>query len=121
MRSRTGAGVLCGVLLAAMIACTSAGEEKYRMTDAELGLTPLAAEGRRVYATRCIHCHESYTSKARAGPSLKGLYHKPVMPSGTPANDDRVGEVIVIGKRMMPPTQLTDEQIKALLAYLHTL
>ncbi len=121
MRFRIDSAIVCCTLVLAFVGCASPGEEKYKMTDAELGLTPLAAEGRRVYATRCIRCHESYTSKPRAGPSLKGLYHKPFMPSGTPANDDRVAEVTVMGKRMMPATSLTDEQMKALLAYLHTL
>jgi hypothetical protein len=121
MRFRVAGGVLCCVMLASLFACSTPGEEKYKMTDAQLGLTPLEADGRRIYGMRCLNCHESYTTKPRNGPSLKGLYHKPVMPSGTPANDERIAEVIVMGKRMMPPTPLTEEQTKALLAYLHTL
>jgi hypothetical protein len=43
------------------------------------------------------------------------------MPSGTPTNDDRISDVVVHGKRMMPATQLTPDEMQALLAYLHTL
>ncbi|HZQ92550.1 MAG TPA: cytochrome c [Terriglobales bacterium] len=108
------------VLLAA-IACRSAGEEKYKMTDAQLGLTAEQARGRQVFNARCLRCHESYTSDKRQGFPLKGLYSRPVMPSGTPLNDECVAEVIVNGKRMMPGTQVNDADLKALIAYLKTL
>jgi mono/diheme cytochrome c family protein len=40
-----------------------------------------------------------------------------------PANDDRVGEIIRIGRNKMDGfgNVLTDQQVKDLLAYLHTL
>jgi mono/diheme cytochrome c family protein len=43
--------------------------------------------------------------------------------SGMPANDDRVGDIIRIGRNKMDGfgNVLSDQQIKDLLAYLHTL
>jgi mono/diheme cytochrome c family protein len=51
------------------------------------------------------------------------LYKKRSLPSGAPANDDRVRDAILYGRQNMPAFQyvLTDEQIDDLLAYLHTL
>jgi mono/diheme cytochrome c family protein len=94
-----------------------------RKSDQELGLNAQQARGRRVYDRYCIECHEPYSSKALRGPSMKGLYRKPYMPSGTPANDDRVREVTVAGRAKMPGfgRVLTDQQVEDLLAYLHTL
>ena len=43
------------------------------------------------------------------------------MPSGAPPTDERLTDVILHGRGMMPGTQLTDEQLRVLLAYLHTL
>jgi mono/diheme cytochrome c family protein len=54
---------------------------------------------------------------------LKGVYKKQFLPSGAPANDERVGEVIRHGRRMMPGyAQIYDDrQIADVIAYLKTL
>jgi len=43
------------------------------------------------------------------------------MPSGAPPTDERLTSVILQGRNNMPATQLTDQQMSDLLAYLHTL
>lgn len=43
------------------------------------------------------------------------------MPSGAPPTDERLTEVILHGRGMMPATPLDDQQLRDLLAYLHTL
>ena len=91
------------------------------MTDAQLGLTEQQAAGRRIYNAQCLHCHASYTSEGRVAMSLKGMFAKSQMPSGIPANDERAGEVILRGKRMMPAIPMSQDQLQALLAYMHTL
>lgn len=91
------------------------------MTDVELRLTAQQARGRQVYNASCLQCHESYTDSRRNSFALRGVFKKPYLPSGLPANDARVGEVIAQGKRMMPATSLTGDDLQALLAYLHTL
>src|SRR2546429_10024228 len=69
-----------------------------RKSDAELGLTPQQATGRHVFDNYCGRCHEAYSSKDLQGPTLKGLFRKPYMPSGIPANDDPVPDDVRIGR-----------------------
>ena len=98
-------------------------DTQIRKSDAELGLNPQQASGRHVFDRYCATCHEAYRSRAFRGPSLEGVFKKPFMPSGTPANDDRVGEVISLGRSKMPAfgRVLNQQQTNDLLAYLHTL
>jgi cytochrome c5 len=116
---------LSALLLAAaalLVACNSSeGKEKYTMTDAQLGLTPQQADGRRVYNQHCLQCHASYTKESRKSFSLKAIYSYKTMPSGTPTNDERISDLVVHGKRMMPATPLSPDEMQALIAYLHTL
>lgn len=92
-------------------------------TDAELGLSAQQAAGRRIYETRCADCHFAYIGRNLKGPSLQGLFKKRFMSSGIPANDDRVTDIIVMGRAKMPAFQnkLTQQQFDELMAYLHTL
>jgi mono/diheme cytochrome c family protein len=109
-------------LAAAAVLHTSC-DTQIRKSDAELGLNPRQASGRQVYDRYCATCHEAYSSRSRNGPSLEGVFKKPFMPSGTPANDERVGEVISLGRSKMPSfgRVLNQQQMGDLLAYLHTL
>ncbi len=55
---------------------------------------------------------------------MKHIFKQPYLPmSGMPANDDRVRDVIRMGRDKMPAYSqvLTEQQIADLLAYLHTL
>ncbi len=102
----------------------SACDVERRKSDAELGLTPQQASGRKVYDNYCDRCHEPYSRRDKKGPSLKGIFKKQYLPvSGMPANDDRVGDIILYGRSKMPGfgQALTQQQVQDLLAYLHTL
>lgn len=79
--------------------------------------------GRRAFAATCTVCHEIQSSAAKQGPSLQGLFKKRSLPSGAPANDDRVRDAILYGRRDMPAYQyfFNDQQINDVIAYLHTL
>ena len=94
-----------------------------RKSDAELGLNPQQASGRQVFERHCATCHEAYSSRSLRGPSLEGVFKKQFMPSGTPANDERMGEVISLGRSKMPAfgRVLDQRQMDDLLAYLHTI
>lgn len=95
-----------------------------RKSDAELGLNPQQAAGRRVYDRHCDQCHEPYSTRGKKGPGLKGMFKKEYLSeSGLPANDDRVGEIIRFGRAKMPAfgQTLDQQQVQDLLAYLHTL
>ena len=94
-----------------------------RKSDAELGLNVQQAHGRRVYDARCAECHFAYSKRELRGPSLNGLFKRPNMKNGIPANDDRVTDIILLGRAKMPGfrNKLTSQQLDDLLAYLHTL
>ncbi len=113
------------VLLIALlcVAVLTACDSEPRKTDAELGLNPQQAAGRRVYDTRCADCHYAYSTHSLRGPSLHGLFKKPFMKNGMPANDERVTDIILLGRAKMPAFQqkLTQQQLDNLIAYLHTL
>jgi mono/diheme cytochrome c family protein len=107
----------------ALIACSGCDVQR-RKSDSELGLNPQQAAGRRLYDQYCDRCHEPYSSRDKKGRSLQGVFKKKFLSeSGMPANDERVGEMIVTGRNMMPAfgQALSQSQVQDLLAYLHTL
>jgi mono/diheme cytochrome c family protein len=55
-------------------------------------------------------------------PDLHGVFTRTTLPSGSPATDPEVQRVVLAGKGMMPSFagRFTNEQMAALLAYLHT-
>jgi mono/diheme cytochrome c family protein len=110
-----------GLMAAALL--LAGCDTQLRKSDAELGLNPRQASGRHIFDRYCATCHQAYSSRAWRGPSLEGLFKKQFMPSGTPANDDRVREVISLGRSKMPAfgRTLSPQQVDDLLAYLHTL
>ena len=55
--------------------------------------------GREIFYYKCWYCHNEY---AKGAPQLKGLYQRPQMLSGQPANDDNVKEKIRNGGPGMP-------------------
>lgn len=110
------------LLLLALLASLGCQAER-RKSDAELGLNATEAMGRNLFDANCARCHEPYSSRGLHGPSLRNLYKKQYLPSGMPANDERITAVIVRGRVKMPAfgNALSDNQIYALLAYLKTL
>jgi cytochrome c2 len=86
-------------------------------------LTPTELRGYTVYRQQCAQCHNANSEKPLHGPGLQAIFKKPYLPSGAPANDDRVRATILEGRNMMPPfgNALNDQQMNDLLAYLHTL
>jgi mono/diheme cytochrome c family protein len=117
-------GHLLTLSLCALVLLFTACEVQRRKSDAELGLDPQQAAGRRLYDQHCDRCHEPYSSRDKKGRSLKGVFKREFLPqSGLPANDERVGEIIVTGRNMMPSfgQAMSQEQVKDLLAYLHSL
>lgn len=113
------------LLLAAalLVVAASCGKDPEKMSDAELGLNPQQARGRRVYNLYCQSCHPAYSTHGNKGPGLKGLYKKPYLPSGLTATDEHVIQSIVHGRTMMPAFggQMSQEEIQDVVAYMHTL
>jgi mono/diheme cytochrome c family protein len=83
--------------------------------------TPEEARGAQVYQARCARCHYPTTTHPLNGPGLQALTKEKAMPSGAPPTDERLTNVILHGRGMMPATQVADDQLQDLLAYLHTL
>ncbi len=91
--------------------------------------TPLAAldaqqaQGHAVYQAHCGACHYDRRNGPLHGPSLLGIFKKDYLPSGAPANDERVMATIRFGRDMMPPMAGTVDpaELEDLMAYLHTL
>ena len=83
--------------------------------------TAQEAHGAAVYRAKCARCHYPTTTQPLHGPGLQALTKLKAMPSGAPPTDERLSAVILHGRQMMPGTQLTDEQLSDLIAYLHTL
>jgi mono/diheme cytochrome c family protein len=86
-------------------------------------LTPQQAEGAHLYDVRCAHCHrDNDLALKKVPPDLHGVFDKSTLPSGSPATDAQVRYVVLAGKGMMPSFngRFNEEQMSALLAYLHT-
>jgi mono/diheme cytochrome c family protein len=120
-----GAGCVLSTALAfsALLTVTGCDIER-RKSDAELGLNPQQAAGRKLYDNYCDRCHRPYSSKGKKGPGLKGIFqHQYLSLTGLPANDERVSDIIRYGRPDMPGYSqvLSAQDVQDLLAYLHTL
>jgi mono/diheme cytochrome c family protein len=75
--------------------------------------------GAELYGQYCAVCH----AEGKNGPPLEGIMSRREFPSGTPANDARLRDTIKMGRSMMPAfsNTLTDEQVSAIIQYVHTL
>lgn len=121
---RNSADLLSFALIAILALLLLGCDVQRRKSDAELGLNPQQAAGRRIYDEYCDRCHAPYSTRGRQGPGLKGVFKRQYLPmSGFPANDARVGEIIRIGRNKMEGygNVLNQQQIQDLLAYMHTL
>lgn len=106
-----------------MLLLTGCRSESQPSAEVLAQLSPQEMRGYRLYVAQCIMCHEAYTSSDRNGPSLQGMYRKKYLPSGMPANEDRVRDAIVLGRAKMPAYKnlLTPQQLEDLMAYMRTL
>lgn len=108
------------LVLAALCGC----DVERRKSDAELGLTPQQSAGRKIYDNDCDRCHEPYSTRGKKGPGLKGVFKNRYLAiSGLPANDERVSDIIRLGRKEMPgySQTLSQQNLDDLLAYMHTL
>jgi mono/diheme cytochrome c family protein len=116
--------LFCLMLLIGVLAASTACDVERRKSDAELGLNPQQASGRKVFDAECARCHEPYSTRGKKGPGLKGIFQRKYLPlSGLPANDERVSDIIRLGRNEMPgySQKLDAQEVQDLLAYLHTL
>lgn len=99
------------------------GASLFAGCHAKPSLTPQQAEGQHLYNTRCAHCHEDNDlGLKKVPPNLRGLFTRTTLPSGLPATDQTVAREVLSGRGLMPAFagRFTQDQMAALLAYLHT-
>ena len=125
LRSNSRSGTFLAALVSLMaLAALCACDLERRKSDAELGLNSQQSAGRQVYDHYCDRCHEPYSKRGKKGPGLKGVFqNKYLSLSGLPANDERVTDIIRLGRNEMPAyaQTLNPQDLQDLLAYLHTL
>ncbi|MHB1022446.1 MAG: c-type cytochrome [Acidobacteriaceae bacterium] len=121
MKSRIA--VLSALFACLLVAGVSGCKKPLPPSKPLADLTPQEHRGYVVYQTRCAACHYATKTDPLHGPGLQALFKKPYLPSGAAATDERVTDTIVRGRNMMPAfgSQLDDQQLTDLLAYLHTL
>jgi mono/diheme cytochrome c family protein len=86
-------------------------------------LTEQQLAGKHLYSIRCAHCHDfNDLALKKIPPDLHGVFKHATLPSGAPTNDAQVERTVLSGKGMMPSFagRFTQQQMAALLAYLHT-
>jgi mono/diheme cytochrome c family protein len=79
------------------------------------------AQGAQIFQQSCAKCHYPTSTRGLHGPGLQAITKVKAMPSGAPPTDDRLTAVILHGHGTMPGTALDDQQLRVLLAYLHSL
>jgi mono/diheme cytochrome c family protein len=121
MRIRSLAALLPLLISVLSIAAALAGCRSLPPSKPEALWTVEEARGAQVYHAKCSKCHYPTTTHGLNGPGLQAITKIKAMPSGAPPTDERLISVILHGRGNMTPTQLTDDQMSDLLAYLHTL
>jgi len=119
MKRFTGLFVLASGLLAAALTGCKPLPPPTPLAE----LNPQQAQGHAVYQAHCAVCHSDRTNADLHGPALRGIFKKEYLPSGSPANDDRVMATILHGRNTMPALGRTmdPDERDNLMAYLHTL
>jgi mono/diheme cytochrome c family protein len=107
--------------LSPILAIALAGCRPLPPSKPESQFTPEEARGAQVYRAKCAKCHRPNDTRPLNGPGLQAITKVKAMPSGAPPTDERLTYVILHGRNIMPATQLTDNQLSDLLAYLRTL
>lgn len=93
-----------------------------KTTKSDMTERPIA-EGIRIFNQRCSFCHYTDKAETKIGPGLKGLFNMKSMPaSGAPVSDANIRKQLKTPFKDMPPfSDLSEEDIEALIAYLKTL
>jgi len=109
-------GMLAGACLAVLAVAVFAGPKTVKPKAGD------AAKGKEVFA-QCAPCHNDTSVEKKAGPGLKGLFHRAKLSSGKPVTEENVLARINAGGDGMPPYKdlLSEKERADLLAYLKTL
>lgn len=111
------------VSLLLMLTCVLTGCKHLKPPTSLDQLNVQQMQGHAVFDQRCAVCHNDRIDAPLHGPALIGIFKKPALPSGAPANDDRVTATVLHGHGLMPGLgdRMDQQDMGDLLAYLHTL
>lgn len=114
-----GRVVLLVVVGGLLTGCEPAGPPPMPLSQ----LNAQQERGHVVFETRCARCHYDRRNGGLHGPTMLGVFKHPSLPSGAPANDERVTATVLHGHGLMPSQadSVDDQNMADLLAYLHTL
>lgn len=121
MRTPFLAGLLPVVISVLAVSAAVSGCRSLPPSKPEAMWTAEEARGAVVYHQKCSKCHYPTSTRGLNGPGLQAITKIKAMPSGAPPTDERLTYVILHGRGNMTASQLTDEQLSDLLAYLHSL
>ena len=79
--------------------------------------------GEAVFKTRCAICHYAGSTEKKIGPGLRGIGEREHFSNGQRVDSASLTRIIQNGGTDMPPlrAQISDAQLRDLLAYLRTL
>ncbi len=117
--------LVCGLIAGAGVAIISGAlvgqihKPEMRPTDTKESI----ARGESVYKSHCAICHFAASSEKKIGPGMKGISNRAKFADGTKIDNPSLVKRIENGGKNMPPMRgdLSDAQIRDLLAYLRTL
>jgi len=106
-----------------LLACVLAGCKSVAPPTPFSELNAQQTHGHAVFQAHCQACHYDRKDAPLNGPPVVGIFKKQYLPSGMPANDERVTATILHGRNMMPAqgNTIDAQDLDDLLAYLHTL
>lgn len=114
--------ILCAVV-AASFARVYLAEPKQAFAQQKAGDDALRNAGKSLYQVNCAGCHGTDTTEGKYAPGLKGISKTGKLPaSGRPATEEHVRDQLKKPFKSMPPfDKLSDQDIRALTAYVLSL
>lgn len=113
---------VCGLCMVAFVTMVCFGEGLH--ADATVALdTPLVRRGAEIFVENCSTCHYADKTETKIGPGFKGLFQRDRLPfKKVPVTEDAIVSQLRFPFKKMPRfMSLTQQQIRALTAYLKTL
>ena len=80
--------------------------------------------GSDLFDMHCADCHTlDHPNLRKQPPKLNGIFQSGTLPSGTPATDEQLRNVIIHGLGTMPAFdgRLSQDDVSEIIKYLHTL
>jgi len=95
------------------------GKEMKIKTDPDI----IIIRGKKLFDAKCVFCHDAHSNTTVVGPGLKGVLKNPTLPiSKRPATPENIRKQLREPFNKMPPfSNLTEEEVEDIIAFLNTL